>query len=479
MFTYQDFQKEIERTGIEGAIATAIQNHINSDMYKTALSADNYNKQKNELISSYIRTILSLTGTPIQDFTVSNNKISSNFFHRLNTQRCMYLLGNGVSFSEHREKTKDEDGNDVTRDLTKERLGNKFDVDLRDLAYKALIHGVSFGFWNVDKLHVYPFTEFVPLWDDENGDLRVGIRFWQIDKNKPVNVELYEEDGISKYRSKDGSVGYDFELRSEKTPYKQKYTVSIEGGEDFIGGENYSRIPVVPMWGSKLHQSTLIGMKEKIDSFDLIRSGFANDLTDCAEIYWIVENCGGMSEAELERFRDRLKINHIAIADTENSNVKPYTQEIPYAARKEYLDEIRSGIYEDFGALDVHTVAAGATNDHIDAAYQPLDEESDEFEYQVTEFIQGILALMDISDTPVFKRNRISNQKEQTDMVLSASDYLDTETILQKLPWVTVDEISGILIRKMEESEERMVNSELTNNPPEEEEEEIENTNLQ
>ena len=201
-------------------------------------------------------------------------------------------------------------------------------------------------------------------------------------------------------------------------------------------------------------------MRPAIDSFDLINSGFANDLSDCAQIYWLLENCGGMSDAEIERFRDRLKFNHIAVADTDESKVTPYTQEIPYAARKEYLNHIRACIYEDFGGLDVHTIAAGATNDHIDAAYQPMDEEADDLEFQIDEFIQQILNLMGIEDSPIFKRNRISNQKEQTDMVLSAADYLDDETILSKLPFITVDEIYRILANKDAEDQETFAQEE-------------------
>ena len=63
---------------------------------------------------------------------------------------------------------------------------------------------------------------------------------------------------------------------------------------------------------------------------------------------------------------------------------------------------------------------------------------------------------MGIEDNPVFKRNRISNQKEQTDMVLSAAEYLDTETILNKLPFITVDEVSEIMARKDAETEAQM-----------------------
>lgn len=448
MYTYQDF---IDDGGGNQAITNAITHHLNSDMYKIAKSADEYDHQRNETIINYVRMIFTMTGTPVEDFTASNNKLCSNFFHRLNTQRCTYLLGNGVSFSDHKEETIGEDGVAVTTDTTKEKLGSRFDTDLKKAGYNALIHGVSFGFWNVDRLHVFPLTEFVPLWDEETGALRAGIRFWRIDENKPMIVVLYEEDGYTKFKSK-SNVGIDLEEIQPKRTYKVTVQTSEVDGEEVVGEENYGSLPIVPMWGSDLHQSTLVGMKEKIDSFDLIRSGFANDLTDCAQIYWILENCGGMSDTELARFRDRLKINHIATADTENSKVTPYTQEIPYAARAAYLAEIRAGIYEDFGALDVHTVAAGATNDHIDAAYQPMDEEADNFEYRVIEFVQQILSLVGIEDTPIFKRNRISNQTEQTNMVLSAAEYLDAETVLRKLPFITVDEVAEILARKDQEA---------------------------
>lgn len=452
MYTYQDF---INDGGGVQAMSNAIVHHTKSDLYKTAKSADEYDHQRNETITNYIKTMFTITGTPVEDFTATNNKLCSNFFHRLNTQRCTYLLGNGVSFPDHNEKSIGEDGVEVTTDTTKDKLGKRFDADLKNIGYNSLIHGISFGFWNLDRLHIFPVTEFVPLWDEETGALRAGIRFWRIDSAKPMIAVLYEEDGYTKYKSK-AVVGMDFEEIVAKKPYKFIVSASKEDGEEIIGEENYGTLPIVPIWGSKLHQSTLIGMKEKIDSFDLIRSGFANDLTDCAQIYWIIENCGGMNDKDLAKFRDKLKIMHIAEVDADNAKATPYTQDIPYGARSAYLAEIRAGIYEDFGALDVHTVAAGATNDHIDAAYQPMDEEADDFEYQVAEFITQILKLIGIEDTPVFKRNRISNEKEQTDMVLSAAEYLDDETVLSKLPFVTVDEIQSILAKKDQEAAERM-----------------------
>lgn len=450
MYTYQDFCEEKD---VKVAIRLALESHRDSDLYKTAVIADDYDHQKNTTINNYVRTIWTLSGSAIEDFTASNNKISSNFFHRLNTQRNTYSLGNGVSFTDNITTEVDKDGIEKQIDTTKEKLGDKFDTDLSHTAYYALIHGVAFGFWNVDRLHTFRVTEFCPLYDEETGALRAGIRFWQIDNTKPMYAVLYEEDGYTKYRAEAHT--YDFKELQGKRGYKQIVRHTEADGDAVIGEENYGILPIVPLYGSELKQSTLIGMREKIDSFDLIRSGFANDLTDCAEIYWILENCSGMSDAELAKFRDRLKINHIAVVDTDNSAATPYTQDIPYQARKTYLDDIRAGIYEDFGGLDVHTVAAGATNDHIDAAYQPMDENADDFEYQVIEFIQQILAINGIKDTPIFKRNRISNQTEQTQMVLSAAEYLDDETILKKLPFITVDEVKEILAKRDAQDEDR------------------------
>lgn len=456
MRTFQDFEKVGKSGNKEGFISSAIAEHILGPIYQTARDADLYDRQRNRTINEYVKVLFTLTGTPVEDFTASNNKIPSNFFHRLNTQRCVYSLGNGVSFTNTEERP-NGDGTTTIVDVTKERLGTKFDSDLKDAGYKALIHGVTFCFWGEDRMYVFPVTQFVPLWDEKEGTLRAGIRFWRLAPDKPMVVVLYEEDGYTKYETS-GSEDGALRVVEGKKKYRTLYqTTDADDSEEVIGEENYSALPIVPFWGSSLHQSTLVGMREAIDSYDLIRSGFANDLSDCAQIYWIVKNYSGMNDADLSRFRDRLKTLHVAVVDGEDENsITPYTQEIPYQARKQYLDDLRSGIYEDFGGLDVHTVAAGATNDHIDAAYQPLDEEADDFEYQVIECVQQILTLIGIEDTPVFKRNRISNQREQTEMVLSAAQYLDETTILNKLPFVSPDEVQQILLRKDIEDKERM-----------------------
>ena len=445
LYTFQEFEKADSKADF---IWKAIQSHKQSDLYQTAKIADTYDRQQNQTINEYVATLFDLLGNKVVNYTASNAKIASNFFHRLNTQRCMYSLGNGVSFIEGAETGEDE---------TKDALGKHFDHDIQDAAYKALIHGVCFCFWNVDRLYNFPVTEFVPLWDEYEGTLKAGIRFWQLGANYPLSAVLYEVDGFTKYQADRDSRSMLKEIEPKRAYMETVVKAPADDHEELIGVENYSSLPIVPLWGSKLHQSTLIGMRESIDSYDLIQSGFANNLTDCSEIYWIIENAGGMNDKDMARFLDRLVVNHIAAVDSDDgTKVTPYRQDIPYEARKTYLDCIRNRIYEDFGALDVHTVAAGATNDHIDAAYQPMDEEAADFEFQVGDCIRQILALMGKDDSPVFKRNRISNQMEQVEMVVAEAQWLDTQTILQKLPNVSPDEVQAILDRNAAEDDQRM-----------------------
>ena len=432
MKTFQDYQNAPDKLDF---IRQAINDHLNSEVYKIAVTADEYERQQNTTIRSYVKYLYTQTGQKVVDFTATNNKLCNNFFHRLNTDRCAYSLGNGIMLEQKG---------------VKEKLGKDFDTDLYNAGYYALIHGVCYAFWNKDTMHLFPVTQFCPLFDEDTGRLRAGIRFWSLDwGNKPVEAVLYTEEGYIRYRTKPGSKGLDLVEYQPLRAYKQEIAYTAADGDEIVGESNYGSLPIIPLYGSRRKQSTLVGMRDKLDAYDLIQSGFANDLQDCAEIYWIISNAMGMTDPDMNRFRDRIKLNHIAVADTENSPVTPYTQEIPYQARKAFLDDIRNSLYEDFGDLDVHTVAAGDTNDHIDAAYQPMDEEADDFEYQIITFVRQLLSLLGVDAVPQFKRNRISNQKEQTEMVLSAygERVIDRQTAVEKLSWITVDEVDAILDR--------------------------------
>lgn len=468
IITFQEF--EAHEQDRAKWIGQAIAQYKRSDEYNLALEADKYDRQQNTRILNTVRKIYDITGQESIDFTNPNNQIASNFFHRLNVQRVSYSLGNGVSFAgENDEKGKDS---------TKDALGNDFDDILFRIGLHACEHSVCYCFYNDGDYHIFPMTEFLPFKDEITGKIRAGVRFWSLDwRKRPIVVDLYEEDGYSRYMTAEKKYGLGaLELREKKRPYKVTVQVSEADGEEVVGEENYTSLPVKAMYGNRNHQSTLVGMKANIDAYDLIHSGYANDLSECAQMYWIIDNAAGMDEDDVRRLRDRMLLQHIVVADNQNSEIKPYSQEIPYQSREACLNRIRDCLYSDFGALDVKSIGAGAniTATEIRAAYQAMDEEADDFEYQVNEFIQQILELIGIEDYPVFHRNRISNAMEETQMTMLAANYLDDETVLRHLPFITVDEVEGIIQRKDKETAGRIKLEDITQEEDEEENEDQE-----
>lgn len=443
MLTYQDYL-EVADGKIAEFVRQVIKEHKESHDYKTAQTADEYDAERNPTIREFVRTIFTSAGASVVDETVSNMKLTSNYFARLNTQRCTYSLGNGLTFQ--------------TEGIM-ERLGGGADKAIKDGGYFGLIHGVSFLYWAYDHIHIFKLTEFAPLWDEETSNLGAGVRFWQLADDKPLHATLYIPDGYVEFRSKGGNLSELEAVGGNVHAYRMTVDTTPATTGEVETAHNYSSLPIVPLWGSRLKQSTLLGMRSKIDAYDIVQSGFANDMQDCAQIYWIVSGAGGATENELSKFRERLLYRHIAQIDGDNISITPHTQEIPYSAREALLSRIKAQLYEDFGGLDVHTIAAGATNDHIDAAYQPMDENADDFEYQIIEAVQKLLALQGVSPeeaTPQFKRNRISNQREQVEMVMLEAPYLDDETILSKLPNISNEEVESIMKKKAAEDIDRL-----------------------
>lgn len=441
--TYQDLLKvgDIEKDRMD-FVLSAIKEHQNSEQYKIAKDAEQYASGKNATIMNYQKLLYTLSGKAVPDNYSANHKCASGFFKRFVTQEAAYLLGNGITFE---------------NEATKDKLGKNVDSVLYKGAKSALIQSVSFGFYNKDHIEMYGFTEFVPLFDEENGSLMAGIRYWQIDNDKPLRATLFEIDGYTEYVKRKGE---EISVLKEKRAYiidSKGDKKDIEDGTLEYVGRNYPTFPIVPLWANPEKQSELVGKREQIDCYDLIKSGFANDLDDASMIYWTITNAGGMDDIDLAKFIERMKVVKAATVDgDEGVKAEAHTIDVPYQSREAYLSRLEKDLYKDSMALDTEQIAAGqVTATQIEAAYEPLNEKTDEFELCIHEFINGILAIAGIEDTATFKRSQIVNRKEETEMLILASEYLDDETILRKLPFLTEDEIEGILQRKDAEEVDR------------------------
>ena len=434
-------------------ILQAINEHKSSTMYQIAVDADMYYRHLNPTIMRAQKFVYDLMGRAHVDEWSANNKIPSRYYFYFITQAVQFLLGNGVSFAD---------------DKTKERLGKNFDSVVQKAATDALNGGVSFGFWNNDHLEQFSLTEFVPLYDEENGALAAGIRFWQVASDKPLRATLYEMDGYTEYiRRKDE----DITTLQEKRPYIQIVAQSEASGMEILDGQNYPGFPIVPLFNTN-RQSELVGSKETIDAYDLMASALINNIDDANLIYWVIRNAGGMDDMDDAKFVQRLKTIHVAHLEGDEQ-VDEHQIDVPFQASEVALDRLRGQLFDDFMALDVKEISGGAaTATQIKAAYEPLNAKTDLFEYQVTEFINGILAIVGIEDEPTYTRSLIVNQQEMIQNLVTSAEYLSADYITRK-----VLEILGDIDKVDEVMEQKLVDetSRYRNEPEEEETEGAEN----
>jgi hypothetical protein len=440
MKTYQDFLEVAEKSDRERMefVLSAINNHKDSDLYKQAVIAKEYDAHRNVTIANFQKLLYTLNGKVIPDNYSPNYKLRSNFFANFITQETQYLLGNGVTLKKEENKAK---------------LGAGFDTRLQDAAHDALVGGVSYGFWNLDHLEVFDVTEFVPLLDEENGALRSGIRFWQVCTSKPLRATLFEPDGFTQYIRRSGE---EMMILEPKRGYVAVEATSEIDGTELLAYQNYPGFPIIPMYGNRAKQSELVGQREAIDCYDLIKSGFANTVDDASVIYWTISNAGGMDEIDMARFKESMRRIGVGLVDDDGAKAEAHTLTIPVEAREALLSRISDDLYRDFQMLDVTKLQGGQkTATEITAAYQSMDNKVDQFEYCVIDFLQALFEIVGIEDEPSFTRSKVTNQLEQTQMVLLAANYLDDETILNKLPWLTQEEVAEILKRKAAEDIER------------------------
>lgn len=415
METYQDLSRirdnETERMAF---IKRAVRHHQESVIYKNAYIAQEYDAHRNITINKYRKFLYNLSGKAVPDNYSANYKLGSNFFHIFTTQTVQHLLGNGATWQ---------------NDDTKNKLGNDFNKQLVNAGKLALIGGESFGFWNFDHLEVFSILEFVPLYDEDTGALMAGIRFWQVDHTKPFRATLYELDGYTEYIWRDGTAS----VLAEKAPYITVISETGMGEKEILDGKNYPSFPIVPLFANEYKQSTIVGLQEGIDCYDLIKSGFADDIDDASQIYWILQNAGGMGNLDLAKFVERIRTVRAVNLD-DGVSAEAHTMEVPYASREAILDRISKDLYRDAMALNVQDIISGAsTATQIRAAYENLDAKCDEFEIRVKDFIRRVLDLTEIDDTPTFTRSYIVNRSEEIQTVVSAGTFLSSDYVVTKI----------------------------------------------
>lgn len=224
--------------------------------------------------------------------------------------------------------------------------------------------------------------------------------------------------------------------------------------------------------GKPEHQSKLVGLREQIDCYDLIKSGYANNVDEASMIYWTIKNAGGMDDVDLAQFLERMRTVHAATMD-DDAEAVPNSINVPVEAREKLLDRLERDLYRDARALDVERIASGAvTATQIIAAYNDINSLCDEFEYCVLDFVYGIMDVAGIDDEVTFTRSQIINVSELITTMVSAATFLPGDYVTSKILSILGDgDKTEDILRQMAADEQYVAN------PPEQETEPEENMN--
>lgn len=404
----EDEQKRID------FIKAVINEHLASPIYRNAIIAQDYYNGINTTITNYNKYIRDVYGRSIPDIWSPNHKIACHYYGYLVNQLALFMLGNGVSFN---------------KPETKEKLGKNFDQVCVAILIDALNGGVAYGFANMDKVEAFSAREFAPLYDEETGHLRSGVRFWRLDDRKPLRCTLYEEDGYTEYIE---PIGEKMVVLNPKRSYIENVSTSEATGEISVEGMNYPTFPIVPLYNIN-KRSELVGNREAHDALDLMLSGLVNNVDSGEVVYWILKNSGGFDQVSMNQFLQTMKTSHVAAVDSED-DVTAHSPVVQFQASKEAIDQLRRQIFDNHMGLDVKGIANGAvTATQIRAAYEPLNSKADLLELKVTEFINGILSVLGIDDEPTYTRSYIINQQEMVQTVVSAGADLPQEYKTKKI----------------------------------------------
>ena len=440
--TYQDWLAAADRDRL---LLTAIDRYKASRDFRGALEAGDYFRGCNSAVAR--KTILRARKIETRDNSgrkrirtgtedVVGNRIGSGFLFRFITQQNQFLLANGC----------------ILRDSeTKARLGADFDHQLAALGERALIHGVSWGFWNVDHLEVLEAARdsrsgFFALMDEMTDEAMLGIQFWQITPDKPMYIRLFEMDGVTVFKVEKS-------LLIPMMP-KRPYIVTMRSdalGDEVLSTGNYQRLPIIPLYANTERHSELTpAIKAKIDAYDNILSDFADNLDRANDVYWVLNNFGGTTDDIAQMLEEIQRIKAVAnLSDGtgSSSTAEPHTIEVPYAARQTALDILERALYQDYMALNIDALTGGSlTNVAIRAATANLNLKADRYEWQVFRFVQQLLSLLGVTTEEIrFQRQCIANESEMVADIAAMRPDIDRRTALKLNPYIQPEEIDALL----------------------------------
>ena len=437
-------------------IKTFIDNDRSSTKKKLAETGVNYYEGRHD-IRNYRIFFIDADGQLQEDKTKSNIKIAHPFFKILADQEVQYILSgdDGIFKSDNPELQKELDARFNNND--------EFMSELYDAILGSVVKGFEYmyAFKNADGKTAFQCADsmgVVEVRAKETEDHCEYVIFWYIDRigkdNKKITrIQVWDEKQTFYYcQEGDGEIIPDDSVEHNPRPH----VLYKKDGDEATYFEGFGFIPFFRLDNNKKQQSGVLPIKDKIDSYDLMNCGLANNIQDTNEALYVVK---GFQGDNLDELMVNIKAKkHVGV--DEDGGVEIHTVDIPYEARQIKMEIDEKNIFR-FG-MGVNTESLKDTSATVSvaikSAYANLDLKCNGFNKGLKKFFGKLLkvVLKEINDEQGtdyqasdvwfnLEREIITNaqenaqiklieaQKKQTEIttLLNLATHLDNETLME------------------------------------------------
>ncbi len=315
-------------------------------MVRESLQAERYYHKKNDILKRGAR---SMAGGE-NPMRVADNRIPSNFYNILVNQKAAYLFTVPPTF---------DIGSAKANETIQKCLGDDFAKVCKNLCINASNCCVA---W----LH---------YWINDNGEFRYAvidskqaIPIWTNDLEKELSgfLRIYDqtnEDGkvYNIYEYWDAATCYAFckENRADlgTLQFYDAYAAMPYDRSDTFDGEatythDFGAVPFIPFLNNAECGNDLADIKELIDAYDKVYSGYLNDLEDIQEVIFLLTGYEGESLAEFLQKLKKYKTVKLDGGEDGKAGLDTLTVDIPVEAREKMLSMTRKAIFEQGMGID-------------------------------------------------------------------------------------------------------------------------------
>jgi SPP1 family phage portal protein len=384
-------------------------------------------------------------------YNKNKGEFYTNYFELIVNQKIDYLLA--------KEPTINKNDLFSITDLT--------DM-LEDLLLNASLDTVSWLHFyvedNILKSFIVDDREIIPFYDKYKKKIITIIRYWLVDEDT-YYVEIWNDSGVTTYNICKDVISN--EIISTHYETISEYNGEIEKKESL----NFKDIPFIPLFNNKRKRSDLNGIKELLDMYNSISSGFINNVYEFQEMLMKLRGFSGGTDILKETMENMKKYKVVSLPD-ERADADYISVQIPVEARQVLLTALKENIFLISQSVDPTQIGDGnITNVVIDSRYAALDMKANRTEKQIKlfyeKFAEFVSAFYFIKyRNEIFcNRSMIFNQTEQIKNCIESLKLISKRTSIENHPWVSsVDDE----LKKIEDEKEKVPEDENDKVPEDE-----------